>query len=127
MDALTATAAGIENVVAIGGSEIAGERRRQVEDALHRRGVRRITLCLDLDTTSTGEPNFEARHDHIMKSVHTIKDVDISFDDIYVALFSEPFDPDQFIRERGMHDFRNLVEGAMPYWQYLFDYKKNNL
>lgn len=28
MDALCATAAGIENVVAIGGSEITGERRR---------------------------------------------------------------------------------------------------
>ena len=122
MDALTATAAGIENVVAIGGSEIAGERRRQIEDALHRRGVRRITLCLDLDATPAGDANVQARHAHLMKSIHTIKDVDPSFDEIYVASFESPSDPDQFIRERGVEPFRRLLEAAVPYWQYDYNY-----
>ena len=122
MDALKATAAEIRNVVAIGGSEIAGERRRQIEDAF-RRGVRRITLCLDLDPKKDSvEPNFEVRHDHIMKSVHTIKDVDPSFEEIHVACFKDPSDPDEFIRERGADAFRELLKAAIPYWKYLYDY-----
>ena len=125
MDALKATAAGVEGVVAIGGSELAGERRRQVEDAF-RRGVRRITLCLDLDTKKDSEePNLEARHGHIMKCVHTIKDVAPSFEDIFVASFQEPTDPDQFIRERGVDEFKRILVSAQPYWRYLYDYKED--
>ena len=67
-------------------------------------------------------PNIEARHEHLIKSIHTIKDVDISFDEIYVALFREPCDPDQFIRERGGEAFVSLLDGAVPYWKYLYDY-----
>ena len=125
MDALKATAAGVEGVVAIGGSELAGERRRQVEDAF-RRGVRRITLCLDLDTKKDSEdPNLEARHGHVMKCIHTIKDVAPSFEDIFVACFQEPTDPDQFVRERGVNELKKLLDGAQPYWRYLYDYKED--
>ena len=128
MDALKAAAEGVANVVAIGGSEIAGERRRQMEDAF-RRGVTRVTLCLDLDVFPE-EPslgNLSSRHEHLMRSVHTIKDVDPAFEDIYVALFKEPSDPDQFIRERGVDAFREIVANALPYWTYLFDYKEGKL
>jgi len=125
MDALKATAAGVEGVVAIGGSELAGERRRQVEDAF-RRGVRRITLCLDLDTKKDSEePNLEARHGHVMKCIHTIKDVAPSFEDIFVACFQEPTDPDQFVRERGVDELKKLLDSAQPYWRYLYDYKED--
>lgn len=126
-DALKATVEGVPNVVAIGGSEIAGERRRQVEDALQRRGVKRITLCLDLDAekdNSTAAKSQE-RFDHVMRSIHTIKDVDMSFDEIYVATFPYPSDPDEYIRSRGVDAFRTLIEDAVPYWQYLFEYKRN--
>ena len=127
MDALKATSAGIQNVVAIGGSEIAGERRLQLEDAF-RRGVERIILCLDLDSEKDSEvPNLEARHGHIMKSIHTIKDVAPAFEDIFIASFQEPSDPDQFIRERGGEDFNELLKEAKPYWRYLFDYKEGKL
>lgn len=127
MDALKATSAGIQNVVAIGGSEIAGERRLQLEDAF-RRGVERIILCLDLDSEKDSEaPNLEARHGHIMKSIHTIKDVAPAFEEIFVASFQEPSDPDQFIRERGGEDFKELLKEAKPYWRYLFDYKECKL
>lgn len=123
MDALKATAEGIGSVVAIGGSEIAGERRRQVEDAF-RRGVKRITLCLDLDRDKeTGKADIEARHLHLLKSIHAVKDVDISFEEIYVACFPAPCDPDEFIRERGVDEFHKLVAGAVPYWKYLSDYQ----
>lgn len=122
MDALKATSAGIQNVVAIGGSEIAGERRLQLEDAF-RRGVEKIILCLDLDSLKDSEePNTKGRHAHIMKSVHTIKDITPDFEDIFVACFQEPSDPDQFIRERGGEAFRKLLDSAVPYWKYLHDY-----
>ena len=123
-DALKATAEGIENVVAIGGSEIAGERRKQVEDALFRRGVKKIILCLDLDAEKDNplEAKTRQRHEHIMRSIHTIKDVDFDFDEIYVASFPEPSDPDEYIRTYGVEAFRDLLERAVPYWKYLSDY-----
>ena len=123
-DALKATAEGIENVVAIGGSEITGERRKQVEDALSRRGVKKIILCLDLDAEKEdpSEAKTRQRHEHIMRSIHTIKDVDFDFDEIYVASFPEPSDPDEYIRTYGVEAFRDLLARAVPYWRYLFDY-----
>lgn len=123
IDSLKATSEGIRDVVAIGGSEISGERRRQVEDAF-RRGVDRITLCLDLDPVKE-EPdrgNIRTRHAHLMRSIHTIKDVAPSFEGIFVALFNEPSDPDEFIRARGADAFRTLLARAVPYWQYAYDY-----
>ena len=112
--------------MAIGGAEIAGERRSQVEDAF-RRGVRRITLCLDLDEDKSvpGAAKQEERFEHIMRSVHTIKDVDMSFDEIYVACFPTPSDPDEYIRKNGIDAFRSLVNAAVPYWDYLYAYKHN--
>lgn len=124
-DALKATAAGVPNVVAIGGSEIAGERRRQVEDALGR-GVGRILLCLDLDKQKDSEePNYEARFRHVMRSVHTIKEVNEDFDDIYVVRFPYPTDPDEFIRKEGKEAFFQLLDNAESYWTYLYKYKTN--
>jgi hypothetical protein len=44
-----------------------------------------------------------------------------------VALFKDPSDPDQFIRERGVLEFQKLLDGALPYWKYLSDYKEKAL
>ena len=128
MDALKATAEGIPNVVAIGGSEISGDRRLQLEDAL-RRGVERITLCLDLDPDKDGPSrgNLASRHQHLMRTLHTIKGVAPEFEDIYVAPFAEPADPDEFIRSRGAEAFRRLLDQALPYWTYLYRYKEGLL
>ncbi len=122
-DALKATAAGIPDVVAIGGSDISGERRRQVEDAF-RRGVKRIILCPDLDADAEGNPETAKRHQAIMRCVHTIKDVDLSFEEIYIVDFPEPADPDQFIREKGAEAFIALLRSSVPYWEYLHRYKR---
>lgn len=127
MDTLKATAEGLNNVVAIGGSEIAGERRQQIEDAF-KRGVKKITLCLDLDPVKDSEKaNYEARHSHIMKSIHTIKDVEPAFDEIYVACFNVPSDPDEFIRNKGAEAFKQLLADALPYWTYLYKFKEGEL
>lgn len=127
MDTLKATAEGLNNVVAIGGSEIAGERRQQIEDAF-KRGVKKITLCLDLDPVKDSEKaNYEARHSHIMKSIHTIKDVEPAFDEIYIACFNVPSDPDEFIRNKGAEAFKQLLADALPYWTYLYKFKEGEL
>lgn len=128
MDALKATAEGFTNVVAIGGSEITGERRLQLEDAF-RRGVTRITLCLDLDPDKEdpSRGNLSSRHDHLMRTLHTLKDVAPAFEDVYVAPFAEPADPDEFIRGRGAEAFSELLSNALPYWTYLYRYKEGTL
>ena len=126
MDALTATAAGIPGVVAIGGSEIAGERKHQVEVALAS-GTRSIILCPDLDSTTTEDgtvvPDHAKRLKAVMHSVHTIKDIDIEFDSIYVTVFDEPTDPDEFIRKRGGDAFIKLLRDALPWWEYVYNVK----
>lgn len=128
IDALKATAEGIPNVVAIGGSEISGDRRLQLEDAF-RRGVEKITLCLDLDPEKEdpSRGNLASRHQHLMRTLHTIKDVAPAFEDVYVAPFAEPADPDEFIRGRGAEAFNELLSQAMPYWAYLYRYKEGLL
>lgn len=128
IDALKATAEGIPNVVAIGGSEISGDRRLQLEDAF-RRGVEKITLCLDLDPEKEdpSRGNLASRHQHLMRTLHTVKDVAPAFEDVYVAPFAEPADPDEFIRGRGAEAFNELLSQAMPYWTYLYRYKEGLL
>lgn len=126
IDALKANTAGIGNCAAIGGSEISGERKKQIEDAFNR-GVKEITLCLDLDTSKNSEePDLESRYKHVIKSIHTIKDVDIDFDNIYVACLDKAGDPDNYIQENGAEAFRKLVSNALPYWEFIARHKKES-
>ena len=120
-DAIKATSSGFANVVAIGGADISGDRRHQVEDAFSR-GVDRICLCPDLDTDAEGNPDFAKRHLAVMRSVLTIKEMDIHFENIFVAEFPAPADPDSFIRENGPDAFERIVRDAKPYWRYHADY-----
>ena len=121
MDALSATAVGIPGVVAMGGSAIAGERRKQVMDAF-RRGVDRIYLCPDLDLAEDGTPDTATRHERIMKSIHTIKDVDQTFENIFVVQFPAVSDPDEYLRANGRDAFLDLVRKAQPWWEYVNSY-----
>lgn len=118
MDALTATAAGIEGVVAIGGSDISGERRRLIYDALSR-NTRRITLCLDLDPDKEGKPDGKKRFNAIRRSLHTIFDISPDFNEVYVACFPTVTDPDEYIRKNGAEAFRAVISKAVPWWEYL--------
>lgn len=124
MDALMATSWGVENVVAIGGSDISGDRRTQLYDALGR-GVKEITLCLDLDEDNEGKPNYEKRFKNNMKTIRTILDVCPSFDAIYVARFPFPSDPDEFIRNNGVEAFCDLLYDAPEWWRYIYEYKNS--
>ncbi len=123
-DALKATSENLGTVVSIGGSEISGDRKKQIEDAFSR-GVKKITLCLDLDADKeTGEMNIGAHHEHIMKSIHAIKDVSFSFNEIYIAELPKVSDPDEYIRAKGPRAFSKVIKEAKPYWAYLYDYMK---
>lgn len=122
MDALKATAEGIPGVVAMGGSEIAGERIRQVDNAIAA-GTREFILCPDLDTVTledgTVVPNHSKRYASVLRSIHSIKSVDIAFDGIRVLEFPEPSDPDEYIRAHGAGAFIELMRQAKPWWRYL--------
>lgn len=121
LDALTATAAGIANVVSIGGSEISKDRESQVFDALNR-NTRRITLCLDLDTDKEGRPNEEKWFACVKRSIHSIQDAKLDFDEIYIARFPTPSDPDEFIRSNGAEAFTELIRNAKPWHRVLSEH-----
>jgi len=125
MDALTATAAGIMDVVAVGGSDISGERKNQVYDAFGRK-ARKIILCPDLDADSDGRPDTAKRFRSVRRSLHTIFDVCPDFREVYVVMFPSPADPDEFIRKNGAEAFRGLVDKALPWWKYLDSYLSKN-
>lgn len=124
MDALCAAAHGLKNITAIGGAEISGDRRRQIEYALGV-GVKRIYLCPDLDSAIDESGNVvvnqSKRYRCVLRSIHTIQDVDISFDGIYVVEFPEATDPDDYIRKYGADAFRDLLRNAKHWTEYLRD------
>ena len=124
MDALCAAAHGLKNITAIGGAELSGDRRRQVEHAIGA-GVKRIYLCPDLDsvTDESGNavPNRSKRYRCVLRSIHTIQDVAIDFDGIYVVEFPEVTDPDEYIRKYGADAFRSLLRNAKHWSKYLSD------
>lgn len=118
IDALKATAEHVPNVVAIGGAYIASERKQMIEYAF-RRGVDRIYLCLDLDLDADGQPNYSKRRHAIKQCIHTIQEVNIDFDSIYVTVFPEPCDPDSYITKYGVNEFVSLLRNSLRYWDYL--------
>ena len=118
MDALTATAAGIPNVVAIGGSDLAGDRRSQIFDALNR-NTAKIVLCLDLDADSQGKPNGIKRFKAVRKCLHAIFDVSPDFNEVYVACFPEITDPAEYLINHGTEAFQRVIAKAAPWWEYL--------
>lgn len=117
-DVLHAKAYGIDNVLSIGGSEIAGERISQVKDILDR-GVTRITLFLDLDTGPDGLPNLRKRYVSTLRCIHSIKECELEYDNIYIVPLDEAGDPDSIIKEKGIDHFNALVEKAVPYWKFI--------
>lgn len=120
MDALTATARGIKDVVSIGGSYISGERKKMIYDALNK-NTKSITLCLDLDVDKDGRPNYKQRFSYNKKSIFSILEIRPDMRDLYVVDFPSPTDPDEFIREKGIEAFKELLRDAKPWWNYLAD------
>jgi DNA primase len=111
LDSLSATARGLDNVVAIGGSSVLPD---QVRDAV-RRGAKSFTLCLDT------EPGKEEETDkRISSAIAVILAEGVTR--VYVVTLPDlgggKTDPDRLIKERGLRAFWEALQGAPAYYQY---------
>ena len=109
LDALHATAAGLENVVATGGSNLTEEA---VKDAIAR-GAKRFTICFDR------EPGKDARSTR--SAIDTILKLSSQ---VFIAelpdLGGGKTDPDRVIKEQGAEGLRRAIDEAAPYYLYTF-------
>jgi DNA primase catalytic core len=111
LDSLSATARGVENVVATGGSSISSD---QVRDAI-RRGAKSFTLCLDM------EPGKEEETDkRITSAIEIILGEKVNR--VYIVTLPDlggaKTDPDRLIKESGVEAFREAIKGALSYYEY---------
>jgi DNA primase catalytic core len=111
LDSLSATARGVDNVVATGGSSIASD---QVKDAI-KRGAKSFTLCLD---TEPGKEDETAKR--LTSAIEVILGEGVNR--VYIAtlpdLGGDKTDPDRLIKESGVEAFREALRGALPYYEY---------
>jgi len=111
LDSLHATAKGIGNVVALGGSSVSSE---QIKDAV-RRGAKSFTLCLD---TEPGKEEETAKR--IASAIEVILGEGVSR--VYIVtlpdLGGDKTDPDRLLKEQGAEAFRKAIHGAAPYYEY---------
>lgn len=112
LDSLSATARGVENVVATGGSSIASD---QVKDAI-RRGAKSFTLCLD---TEPGKEEETAKR--ITSAIEVILGEGVNR--VYIVTLPDlgggKTDPDSLIKERGVEAFREALSNRLTYGAYL--------
>jgi DNA primase catalytic core len=111
LDSLSATARGVENVVATGGSSISSD---QVRDAI-RRGAKSFTLCLDTEPgkeEETGKRVTSAIEVILVEGVNRVYIVNLP------DLGGGKTDPDRLIKENGVGDFKEAIRGALPYYEY---------
>jgi DNA primase catalytic core len=111
LDSLSATARGVENIVATGGSSISSD---QVKDAI-KRGAKSFSLCLD---TEPGKEEETAKR--ISSAIEVILGEGVNR--VYIVtlpdLGGEKTDPDKLIKENGVEAFREAIRGALPYYEY---------
>lgn len=109
LDALHAEIRGIDNVVAIGGSNISLEALNEAK----KRGAKSITLCLDTELDTTQK---------VLTILENLKEVSIK---IYVAtlpmLNEDKTDPDRLIKEKGIEIFQTVIQDAIPYYEYILN------
>lgn len=111
LDALYATAKGLENVVAVGAASLS---REQVEDALAK-GARAVTLCFDTD---------EGGRKGTDQALEVLKDypqLRAYVAELPAAKDGGKMDPDQLIREQGVDALRAVVTAARPRWEYVLE------
>ena len=112
LDSLSATAKGVENVVATGGNSIAPE---QVKDAI-KRGAKSFTLCLD---TEPGKEEETAKR--ITSAIEVILGEGVNR--VYIVtlpvLGGGKTDPDRLIKESGVEAFREALSNRLTYGAYL--------
>lgn len=111
LDSLSATARGVDNVVATGGSSISSD---QVKDAI-RRGAKSFTLCLD---TEPGKEEETAKR--LTSAIEVILGEGVNR--VYIVTLPDlggaKTDPDRLIKENGVEAFREAMRGALSYYEY---------
>lgn len=112
LDSLSATARGVDNVVATGGNSIASD---QVKDAI-RRGAKSFTLCFDK------EPNKEEETaKRITSAIEVILGEGVNR--VYIVTLPDlgvgKTDPDRLIKESGVEAFREALSSRLTYGAYL--------
>ena len=111
LDSLSATARGVENVVATGGSSIASD---QVKDAI-KRGAKSFTLCLD---TEPGKEEETAKR--LTSAIEVILGEGVNR--VYIVTLPDlgggKTDPDRLIKESGVDAFMEAIKRALPYYEY---------
>ena len=112
LDSLSATARGVENVVATGGSSIASD---QVKDAI-RRGAKSFTLCLD---TEPGKEEETAKRTTSAIEVILGEGVNRVYIVTLPDLGGGKTDPDRLIKESGVEAFREALSNRLTYGAYL--------
>ena len=110
LDALIATARGVDNVVALGGVSISP---KGIQDAL-KKGAKSFTLCLDND---------EAGTTGVEKTVEALLKEGVNR--IYIATLegTSKLDVDDVIRDKGVEAFKKIISTALPYYSH----KLNNI
>ena len=111
LDSLSATARGVENIVATGGSSISSD---QVKDAI-RRGAKSFTLCFD---TEPGKEEKTAKDLNSAIEVILGEGVNRVYTVILPDLGEGKTDPDRLIKESGVGAFKEAIIGALPYYEY---------
>jgi DNA primase catalytic core len=111
LDSLSATARGVENVVATGGSSISSE---QIKDAI-RKGAKSFTLCFDTEV---------GKEDKTSKDINTAISVILAegVNRVYIVNLPDinggKTDPDSLIKEKGVEAFKQAITEAVTYWEY---------
>lgn len=111
LDSLSATARGIENVVALGGDSINPD---QVKDAI-KRGSKKFTICLD---------NEPGKEEETINRVNRIIDVILAEEVSRIYIVTLPLlngiktDPDRLIKESGVEAFKDAINKAEAYYIY---------
>ena len=111
LDALHATAKGLDNVVALGGGSISPE---QIRDA-KKRGARSFTLCLDRERGKEAET---------LKRINSATEVILGegVNRVYIVTLPEPegdkTDPDRLIKESGIGALKEAIAGAQVWYTY---------
>ena len=112
LDSLHATARGVDNVVATGGSSISSD---QVRDAI-RRGAKSFTLCLD---TEPGKEEETAKR--LTSAIEVILGEGVNR--VYIVTLPDlgggKTDPDRLIKESGVEAFREALSSRFTYGAYL--------
>jgi len=111
LDSLSATARGVNNIVATGGSSISSD---QVRDAINK-GAKSFSLCLD---TEPGKEEETVKR--ISSAIEVILGEGVNR--VYIVTLPDlgggKTDPDRLIKESGVEAFKEVIRGALPYYEY---------